>query len=165
MGKSHAQINIPLKEKLPYTFNSPSDKKLKRNRPYAVPRTPTFLQWYLFFLGKISWSEFILGCENILYEIARGLYNNNINKIWKTKKEKELVIELWETLYLNIRTKIWLHRCNEVIEEEKKKGITKRDKKLYNENKRKKDESEVEKNEIHETYRKNQKHWKKEKMI
>lgn len=86
------------------------------------------------------------------------MYNNNINKIWKTKKEKELVIELWETLYLNIRTKIWLHRCNEVIEEEKKKGITKRDKKLYNENKRKKDESEVEKNEIHETYRKNQKH-------
>ncbi|PKC65778.1 hypothetical protein RhiirA1_395001 [Rhizophagus irregularis] len=64
--------------------------------------------------------------------------------------EKELVIELWETLYLNIRTKIWLHRCNEVIEEEKKKGITKRDKKLYNENKRKKDESEVEKNEIHD---------------
>ncbi|PKC06235.1 hypothetical protein RhiirA5_419849 [Rhizophagus irregularis] len=89
-------------------------------------------------------------CENILYEIARGLYNDNINKIWKTKKEKELVIELWETLYLNIRTKIWLHRCNEVIEEEKKKGITKRDKKLYNENKRKKDESEVEKNEIHD---------------
>ncbi|CAG8694990.1 hypothetical protein GLOIN_2v1773302 [Rhizophagus irregularis DAOM 181602=DAOM 197198] len=44
VGKSHAQINIPLKEKLPYTFNSPSDKKLKRNRPYAVPRTPTFLQ-------------------------------------------------------------------------------------------------------------------------
>jgi hypothetical protein len=29
-----------------------------------------------------------------LYEITRGLYNNIINKIGKTKKEKELVIEI-----------------------------------------------------------------------
>ncbi|POG72836.1 hypothetical protein GLOIN_2v1773302 [Rhizophagus irregularis DAOM 181602=DAOM 197198] len=128
--------------------------KAKKLRDSTSEELDKVINYALFLVD----SEFILGCENILYEIARGLYNNNINKIWKTKKEKELVIELWETLYLNIRTKIWLHRCNEVIEEEKKKGITKRDKKLYNENKRKKDESEVEKNEIHETYRKNQKH-------
>lgn len=43
-----------------------------------------------------------LGLREYLYEITRGLYNNIINKIGKTKKEKELVIDCGKTSYNNI---------------------------------------------------------------
>ncbi|CAB4382097.1 unnamed protein product [Rhizophagus irregularis] len=45
VGKSHAQINIPLKEKLPYTFNSSLDKKPKTQHSLHGLR-PEYLRFY-----------------------------------------------------------------------------------------------------------------------
>lgn len=39
-------------------------------------------------------------------ELTKGLYNNQLNKIGRTKAEKEMVKVIWERNYLNIREKI-----------------------------------------------------------
>ncbi|PKK74501.1 hypothetical protein RhiirC2_774714 [Rhizophagus irregularis] len=69
-------------------------------------------------------------------ELTRGIYNHNLNKLFKSNEEKKLLLEIWERCYLNIRELIWIKRCNRVIELEKSKGITKKEKK------RKKDKKE-----------------------
>ncbi|PKY30111.1 hypothetical protein RhiirB3_485503 [Rhizophagus irregularis] len=102
------------------------------------------------------WNSSTLGEGKKLGSSPSNRYSTNILR--RKVKAKKLRDSTSEELDKVINYALFLvDRCNEVIEEEKK-GITKRDKKLYNENKRKKDEGEVEKNEIHETYRKNQKH-------
>ncbi|PKY48842.1 hypothetical protein RhiirA4_526138 [Rhizophagus irregularis] len=39
-------------------------------------------------------------------ELAKGLYNNQLNKIGRTEAKKEMVKVIWERNYLNIREKI-----------------------------------------------------------
>ncbi|GBC38658.1 hypothetical protein GLOIN_2v1780353 [Rhizophagus irregularis DAOM 181602=DAOM 197198] len=58
-------------------------------------------------------------------------------------KIRELTREIWERCYLNIRELIWIKRCNRVIELEKSKGITKKEKKRK---KGKKEDDEFEDN-------------------
>lgn len=74
-------------------------------------------------------------------ELTRGLYNNQLNKIGRIKKEKEMVKIIWERNYLNVRKYIWFMRCTEVIEiESKEPNVTTKDKK------RKRMEGKVEEN-------------------
>lgn len=43
----------------------------------------------------------------------------------ENKEESSVIEEIWEQAYLQIRNKIWLVRCEEVLEIEKSMGISK----------------------------------------
>lgn len=60
------------------------------------------------------------------WELLRGIYNKNFNLISKLKEEQQVINNLWNFCYMEIRNKIWLKRCDEVIEIEKRKGIDSR---------------------------------------
>ncbi|PKC75325.1 hypothetical protein RhiirA1_448896 [Rhizophagus irregularis] len=77
----------------------------------------------------IDWKKNINKDRDEKLELTRGLFNNNITKIAKTKEERRTVKEIWERCHLKIWEIIWLERCNKVIELEKAMGINKTDKK------------------------------------
>ncbi|RIA95365.1 hypothetical protein C1645_816733 [Glomus cerebriforme] len=64
----------------------------------------------------------------IFHEIIKGIFNNNLYKIAKEKQ----IIDTMEQLILTIATKakdlIWNNRCSQVTELEKKRGLTRMDK-------------------------------------
>ncbi|PKY26102.1 hypothetical protein RhiirB3_389284 [Rhizophagus irregularis] len=43
--------------------------------------------------------------------------------------KRQMLEEIWESCYLNIRSGIWIQRCEKINEIEKGKGVTKGDKK------------------------------------
>ncbi|CAG8630203.1 3248_t:CDS:2 [Rhizophagus irregularis] len=78
--------------------------------------------------------------KNILY----GDYRNYVKKINHIKYkaniltchyledifyQRQMLEEIWESCYLNIRSGIWIQRCEKINEIEKGKGVTKGDKK------------------------------------
>lgn len=50
----------------------------------------------------------ILKKQNKIRELTRGLFNNNLYKLCLTKIDRELIEEIWDTCFVNIRNKIWL---------------------------------------------------------
>uniref|UniRef100_U9U746 Uncharacterized protein n=1 Tax=Rhizophagus irregularis (strain DAOM 181602 / DAOM 197198 / MUCL 43194) TaxID=747089 RepID=U9U746_RHIID len=62
-------------------------------------------------------------------ELTRGIFNNELYKLCNSKQERQLLEEIWENCYLNIRSGIWLQRCEKANEIDKRKGVTKNDKK------------------------------------
>jgi transcription initiation factor IIE alpha subunit len=66
-------------------------------------------------------SQVLIG-KKMVWELLRGVYNDNFNKIAKEKGEKKKVVKnLWNFYYENIRPKIWLKRCEVVAELEKER--------------------------------------------
>lgn len=79
--------------------------------------------------------------------IAQRSFYNRFNKITNNKDEKKVIFDLWVYCYDQLRQKIWLKRCEEVVEIERKRGIGKKDKRSRHESKKKtKTEENNEKN-------------------
>ncbi|CAB4373928.1 unnamed protein product [Rhizophagus irregularis] len=70
----------------------------------------------------------IIGNQLRIRELTRGIFNNELYKLCNSKQERQLLEEIWENCYLNIRSGIWLQR-EKVNEIEKRKSVTKNDKK------------------------------------
>ncbi|CAB4430220.1 unnamed protein product [Rhizophagus irregularis] len=85
-------------------------------------------------------SMILLG-KNRIWELLRGVFNNNFNKLTKKKEEKDVIKSLWKFVYEEFRTRIWLSRCDEVTRLEKEDNIQKQDLKRKR-NKEKEDEEE-----------------------
>ncbi|CAB5369698.1 unnamed protein product [Rhizophagus irregularis] len=71
----------------------------------------------------------ILGSLTKIREITRGLFNNKLYDFTQNKIERQVVDEIWERSFLNIRKLLWLKRCSEVEVIEKLKGVSKLQKK------------------------------------
>jgi hypothetical protein len=67
-------------------------------------------------------SEIVIG-KSKEWELLRGVYNNNLNKIAKEKSSRSVIEDLWNFCYEKIKKEIWIKRCEEVIMKEKEKGI------------------------------------------
>ncbi|UZO08571.1 uncharacterized protein OCT59_028825 [Rhizophagus irregularis] len=59
------------------------------------------------------------------WENMRGVYNTNFNKLSKNKESKEIVKKLWNFIYEEIKRRIWIKRCDEIAEIEKKEDLAK----------------------------------------
>ncbi|PKY23268.1 hypothetical protein RhiirB3_437422 [Rhizophagus irregularis] len=62
---------------------------------------------------------------NRAWEIVRGVYNTNFNKLSNKKESKEVVKKLWNFIYEEIKRRIWIKRCEDIAELEKKEGLEK----------------------------------------
>ncbi|RGB22408.1 hypothetical protein C1646_748526 [Rhizophagus diaphanus] len=78
-------------------------------------------------------SKVLLG-KNRLWEVLRGVYNNNLNDLTRIKEEKSLIKELWNFLYNEFKNRIWFQRCKEIARLEKIDSIDKRDLKRKRQN-------------------------------
>ncbi|PKY56045.1 hypothetical protein RhiirA4_476029 [Rhizophagus irregularis] len=54
-----------------------------------------------------------------MWELLRRVYNENFNKIPNRKDYKKVIENLWGFCYDNIKSQIWLKRCDDVAEIEK----------------------------------------------
>ncbi|CAB4375230.1 unnamed protein product [Rhizophagus irregularis] len=81
-----------------------------------------------FFMQEKS-KVLILGSLTKVREITRGLFNNKLYDFTRNKIERQVVDEIWERSFLNIRKLLWLKRCSEVEVIEKLKGVSKLQKK------------------------------------
>ncbi|CAB4429228.1 unnamed protein product [Rhizophagus irregularis] len=62
---------------------------------------------------------------NRAWEIVRGVYNTNFNKLSNKKESKEVVKKLWNFINEEIKRRIWIKRCEDIAELEKKEGLGK----------------------------------------
>ncbi|PKK76491.1 hypothetical protein RhiirC2_772460 [Rhizophagus irregularis] len=62
-----------------------------------------------------------------IWEILRGVYNENFNKLTQKKKEKAVIKRLWNFIYKEFKNRIWIPRCEEIKRIEQKEGIQKID--------------------------------------
>jgi hypothetical protein len=72
----------------------------------------------------VSFEEKLLG-KTREWELLRGIFNNRFNKIINNKEERKEIFDLWVYSYEQLKNKIWIKRCDEVIEMERKRGIEK----------------------------------------
>ncbi|PKY53360.1 hypothetical protein RhiirA4_471513 [Rhizophagus irregularis] len=49
-----------------------------------------------------------------VWEILRGMYNENFNKLTNKKEEKAVIKNLWNFIYEEFRKRIWIPRCDEI---------------------------------------------------
>src|SRR6266536_96956 len=68
------------------------------------------------------------------WELLRGIVNENLMKMNREKEEKNIGWSMWKECYNELK-KIWQERCEEVEYIEKELGITKAEKRKYNERK------------------------------
>ncbi|PKB99260.1 hypothetical protein RhiirA5_430004 [Rhizophagus irregularis] len=62
-----------------------------------------------------------------IWEILRGVYNENFNKLTQKKEEKAVIKRLWNFIYKEFKNRIWIPRCEEIKRIEQKEGIQKID--------------------------------------
>jgi hypothetical protein len=55
------------------------------------------------------------------WELFRGVYNSNFNKLSNKKESKKVIKSLWNFIYEEIKKRIWIKRCEEIAEIERKK--------------------------------------------
>ncbi|PKY51335.1 hypothetical protein RhiirA4_468305 [Rhizophagus irregularis] len=118
------------------------------------------------FIRIIEQPSIILLGKNRIWEIVRGVYNNNFNKLSNLKEEKALIKNLWNFLYEELKNRIWIPRCDEVKRIEEKEGIMKSDlKKKRKENEEKTKEEKEKNKKIRKTQEKSDKINKNNKNI
>lgn len=91
-------------------------EEIKILRNFNVDFIKILLQPSLILLGK-----------NRIWELLRGVFNDNFNRLTKKKEEKDVIKGLWNFIYEEFRTRIWLSRCDEVARLEKEDDIQKQD--------------------------------------
>ncbi|PKC55337.1 hypothetical protein RhiirA1_475782 [Rhizophagus irregularis] len=107
----------------------------------------------------------VLPGKSRIWEMLRGVFNERFNHLTKSKEELMIIKECWNFIYKEIKTRIWLIRCEEVARLEKLKGIQKQDlrkKKRRREPDQQEGEAEDENTENKKTYKKDKKKQKKE---
>ncbi|PKK61971.1 hypothetical protein RhiirC2_194993 [Rhizophagus irregularis] len=78
------------------------------------------------FIRIVEQPSVVLRGKSRIWEILRGVYNDNFNK--STNKKEEMVIKnLWNFVYEEFKQRIWIPRCDEINEIERKEGIQKTD--------------------------------------
>ncbi|PKK79892.1 hypothetical protein RhiirC2_768673 [Rhizophagus irregularis] len=50
----------------------------------------------------------------------RGVYNDNINKLSYKKEVRVVIKNLWNFVYEEFKQRIWIPRCDEIMEIERK---------------------------------------------
>lgn len=78
------------------------------------------------FIRIIEQPSVILKGMNRAWEIVRGVYNANFNNLSNKKEGKKIVKKLWNFIYEEIKKRIWIKRCEDIAEIEKKEGIEKK---------------------------------------
>ncbi|PKC14087.1 hypothetical protein RhiirA5_409828 [Rhizophagus irregularis] len=78
------------------------------------------------FIRIIEQPSVILRGMNRAWEIVRGVYNANFNNLSNKKEGKKIVKKLWNFIYEEIKKRIWIKRCEDIAEIEKKEGIEKK---------------------------------------
>lgn len=59
---------------------------------------------------------------NRMWEIVRAIYNINfINQLSNKKESKGVVKKLWNFIYEEIKRRIWIKRCEDIVELEREK--------------------------------------------
>ncbi|EXX69305.1 hypothetical protein GLOIN_2v1791673 [Rhizophagus irregularis DAOM 181602=DAOM 197198] len=74
-------------------------------------------------------SEILVGKEKY-WELIRRVYNCKFNKASKDKEEKEMINELWNFCFNELKKKFWIKGCNEINEIEQNLGIKKCEKRV-----------------------------------
>jgi hypothetical protein len=69
----------------------------------------------------------VLRGKSRIWEILRGVYNDNFNKSTNKKEEEMVIKNLWNFVYEEFKQGIWIPRCDEINEIERKEGIQKTD--------------------------------------
>ncbi|PKK60052.1 hypothetical protein RhiirC2_793922 [Rhizophagus irregularis] len=79
------------------------------------------------FMRILEQTLIVLRGKSRIWEILRGVYNNNFNKLSNKREEKFVIKNLWNFVYEEFRQRIWIPRCDEIKEIERKEGIQKMD--------------------------------------
>ncbi|PKY55136.1 hypothetical protein RhiirA4_474398 [Rhizophagus irregularis] len=95
------------------------------------------------FINILEQPSIVLLGKSRIWELLRGIFNNNFNNLTNKKEEKCIIKELWKFIYEEFRTRIWLVRCDEVARLEKEDNIQKQD--LKKKRRKESDDKEEEK--------------------
>ncbi|PKY56530.1 hypothetical protein RhiirA4_549274 [Rhizophagus irregularis] len=99
-------------------------KLLEENRNEEV----NILKEIMFdFIRILEQPSLILIGKKREWELLRGVYNENFNKISKKKDIRKVIENLWIYCYENIRSRIWRKRCEVVADIEKEQGLEKKE--------------------------------------
>jgi hypothetical protein len=66
-------------------------------------------------------SDILIGKSRI-WELLRGVFNNRFNRITNIKSEAKIIKELWNFIYEEFKSRIWMRRCEEITRLEKIEG-------------------------------------------
>ncbi|PKC61474.1 hypothetical protein RhiirA1_466495 [Rhizophagus irregularis] len=97
-------------------------KDLNQNEEIEILRTYNFE-----FIRILESPSIILQGKNRIWELLRGVYNENFNSLTKKKEEKTLIKKLWNFTYDELKKKIWIPRCDEIKRLEDRENIKKLD--------------------------------------
>ncbi|PKB99428.1 hypothetical protein RhiirA5_429713 [Rhizophagus irregularis] len=75
------------------------------------------------FIKILDQQILVLSRRKKYWELLRGVYNNDLNKIAKKKDHRQLIEGLWAFYYEEIRSKIWVERYNKVVEIKKERCL------------------------------------------
>ncbi|PKB99447.1 hypothetical protein RhiirA5_429683 [Rhizophagus irregularis] len=79
------------------------------------------------FISILQSPSEILRGKSRIWELIRGVYNENFNNLSNKKEERSLIKKLWIFVYNEIRDRIWIQRCEEIKRLEEKNNIKKSD--------------------------------------
>ncbi|PKB94545.1 hypothetical protein RhiirA5_438521 [Rhizophagus irregularis] len=79
------------------------------------------------FIRILESLSIILRGKSRIWEILRGVYNENFNLLANKKEEKAIIKRLWNFIYEEFKNRIWIPRCKEIKRLETKEGIQKMD--------------------------------------
>ncbi|PKY47335.1 hypothetical protein RhiirA4_462488 [Rhizophagus irregularis] len=94
--------------------------------PPRISQLPILCQ----FLTILESPSIILRGRSRKWELIRGIFNDNFNNISKNKEDKRIIKELWNFIYDEIKSRIWIPRCEEIKRLEEKDEIKKFELKL-----------------------------------
>ncbi|PKK64638.1 hypothetical protein RhiirC2_787214 [Rhizophagus irregularis] len=66
------------------------------------------------FISILQSPSEILRGKSRIWELIRGVYNENFNNLSNKKEERSLIKKLWIFVYNEIRDRIWIQRCEEI---------------------------------------------------
>lgn len=79
------------------------------------------------FMRILESPSIILLGKNRIWELMRGVYNENFNSLTSKIEEKALIKRLWNFIYDELKKRIWIPRCEEIKRLEDAENIKKLD--------------------------------------
>lgn len=79
------------------------------------------------FIRLLEQPSIVLRGKSRIWEILRGVYNDNFNKLTNKKEELIIIKCLWNFIYEEYKKRIWIPRCDRIAEIERKEDIKKLD--------------------------------------
>lgn len=97
-------------------------KDLNQNNEIEILKTYNFE-----FIRILESPSLILLGKSRIWELLRGIYNENFNSLTKKKEEKALIKRLWNFTYEELKQRIWIPCCDEIKRSEDRANIKKLD--------------------------------------